>query len=136
MRMATQKLKTSALSWAGLLLAGCVVTLAQAQQSITVAAYPAVDEIAKAAVTQWKKKHPTVEVKVVSRAFADHHTAMTTALSTSSNLPDVMVVEFGYVARFAEGGGLEDLGAAPYAIKTQQARFVPFAFRQATAASG
>ena len=136
MRMATQKFKTSALSWAGLLLAGCVVTLAQAQQSITVAAYPAVDEIAKAAVAQWKKKHPTVEVKVVSRAFADHHTAMTTALSTSSNLPDVMVVEFGYVARFAEGGGLDDLGAAPYAIKTQQARFVPFAFRQATAASG
>ena len=136
MRMTTQKLKTAAQSWAGLLLAGCVVTLAQAQQSITVAAYPAVDEIAKAAVTQWKKKHPAVEVKVVSRAFADHHTAMTTALSTSSNLPDVMVVEFGYVARFAEGGGLEDLGAAPYAIKTQQARFVPFAFRQATAASG
>lgn len=136
MRMATQKLKTAALSWAGLLLTGCVVTLAQAQQSITVAAYPAVDEIAKAAVTQWKKKHPGVEVKVVSRAFADHHTAMTTALSTSSNLPDVMVVEFGYVARFAEGGGLEDLSAAPYAIKTQQARFVPFAFRQATAASG
>ena len=136
MRLATQKLKTAAQRWAGLLLAGCVVTLAQAQQSITVAAYPAVDEIAKAAVAQWKKKHPTVEVKVVSRAFADHHTAMTTALSTSSNLPDVMVVEFGYVARFAEGGGLEDLGAAPYAIKTQQARFVPFAFRQATAASG
>jgi multiple sugar transport system substrate-binding protein len=136
MRMATQKLKTAALSWAGLLLTGCVVTLAQAQQSITVAAYPAVDEIAKVAVTQWKKKHPGVEVKVVSRAFADHHTAMTTALSTSSNLPDVMVVEFGYVARFAEGGGLEDLGAAPFAIKTQQARFVPFAFRQATAASG
>ncbi len=136
MRMTTQKLKTAAQSWAGLLLAGCVVTLAQAQQSITVAAYPAVDEIAKAAVTQWKKKHPGVEVKVVSRAFADHHTAMTTALSTTSNLPDVMVVEFGYVARFAEGGGLEDLGAAPYNIKTQQARFVPFAFRQATAASG
>ena len=136
MRLATQKLKIAAQRWAGLLLAGGCITLAQAQQSITVAAYPAVDEIAKAAVAQWKKKHPTVEVKVVSRAFADHHTAMTTALSTSSNLPDVMVVEFGYVARFAEGGGLEDLGAAPYAIKTQQARFVPFAFRQATAASG
>ena len=54
MRLATQKLKTAAQSWAGLLLAGCVVTLAQAQQSITVAAYPAVDEIAKAAVAQWE----------------------------------------------------------------------------------
>ena len=35
MRMATQKFKTSALSWAGLLLTGCFVTLAQAQQSLT-----------------------------------------------------------------------------------------------------
>lgn len=136
MRETTYTFKTAARRWAGLLLACGCITLAQAQQSITVAAYPAVDEIAKAAVAQWKKKHPTVEVKVVSRAFADHHTAMTTALSTSSNLPDVMVVEFGYVARFAEGGGLEDLGIAPYGIKAQQARFVPFAFRQATAASG
>jgi multiple sugar transport system substrate-binding protein len=73
---------------------------------------------------------------VVSRAFPDHHTAMTTALSTSSNLPDVMVVEFGFVARFAEGGGLEDLGAAPYSIKAQQARFVPYAFRQGTTNAG
>ena len=114
-------------------LAGAQV---EAQQSITVAAYPAVDEIAKSAIAQWKKTHPTVEVKVVSRAFADHHTAMTTALSTSSNLPDVMVVEFGYVARFAEGGGLESLGAAPYNLSAQGARFVPFALRQATAQAG
>ena len=107
-----------------------------AQQSLTVAAYPAVDEIAKSAIPLWKKKHPDVEIKVVSRAFADHHTAMTTALSTSSNLPDVMVVEYGFVARFAEGGGLEDLGAAPYGIKSQQARFVPYAFRQGTTNAG
>ena len=119
-----------------LLLAFLAMSLAQAQQTLTVAAYPAVDDIAKAALTQWKKKYPNVEVKVVSRAFADHHTAMTTALSTTSNLPDVMVVEFGYVARFAEGGGLEDLSATPYSIKSQQSRFVPFAFRQATAISG
>lgn len=123
-------------SLACLLPALFAISLAQAQQTLTVAAYPAVDEIAKSAIAQWKKKHPSVEVKVVSRAFADHHTAMTTALSTSSNLPDVMVVEFGYVARFAEGGGLEDLSATPYSIKSQQSRFVPFAFRQATAISG
>jgi multiple sugar transport system substrate-binding protein len=81
---------------------------ASAQQTLTVAAFPAVDEIAKSAIPMWKKKHPDVEIKVISRAFADHHTAMTTALSTASNLPDGMVVEYGYVARFAEGGGLED----------------------------
>ena len=109
---------------------------ALAQQILTVAAYPAVDEIAKSAIPLWKKKHPDVEIKVISRAFADHHTAMTTALSTSSNLPDVMVVEYSFVARFAEGGGLENLGVAPYNIKSQQAHFVPFAFRQGTTNAG
>ena len=119
-----------------LMLAGSAFLNAHAQQTLTIAAFPAVDEIAKAAIPAWKKKHPDVEIKITSRAYADHHTAMTTALSTSSNLPDVMVVEYGYVGRFAEGGGLEDLGAAPYNMKAQQARFVPFAWRQGTASSG
>lgn len=121
--------------WVGV-TAAALSSAARAQQTLTVAAYPAVDEIAKSAIPMWKKKHPNVEIKVIGRAFADHHTAMTTALSTSSNLPDVMVVEYGYVARFAEGGGLEDLGAAPYNIKSQQARFVPYAFRQGTTNAG
>ena len=127
-------------AFARCLVASCVglawVGSVSAQQTLTVAAYPAVDEIAKSAIATWKKKNPTVEVKVISRAFADHHTAMTTALSTSSNLPDVMVVEYGYVARFAEGGGLENLGVAPYNISAQKARFVPYAFRQGTTQGG
>lgn len=111
--------------------------LAQAQgQTLSVTAYPAVDEIIKTALPMWKKKHPEVEIKLVSRAFDDHHTAMTTALSTSSNLPDVMTLEFSYVGRFAAGGALEDLSLPPYRIKDTQARFVPFAFKQATTASG
>ncbi len=121
---------------ATLMLAGGVWLNAQAQQTLTIAAFPAVDDIAKAAIPAWKKKHPDVEIKITSRAYADHHTAMTTALSTSSNLPDVMAVEYGYVGRFAEGGGLEDLGAAPYNMKAQQARFVPFAWRQGTSSAG
>lgn len=108
----------------------------QAQQSLTVAAYPAVDEIVKAAIPQWKKMHPNVEIKVISRAFADHHTAMTTALSTASNLPDVMVLEKGYVARFSRSGGLENVGDPPYNFKAQQARFVPYAVQQGTGNGG
>ena len=107
-----------------------------AQTVLHIAAFPAVDEIAKAAIPAFKKKHPDVEVKITSRAFADHHTAMTTALSTSSKLPDVMVVEHGYVGRFAEGGGLEDLGAAPYNMQVQRARIVPFAYAQGTSTNG
>ena len=116
-----------------LLWAACA---SQAQQVLTVAAFPAVDEIVKAAIPAWKKRHPHVDIKVVSRQFADHHTAMTTALSTSFYLPDVMALEVGYVGRFAQGGGLEDLSRPPYNIGALRSRFVPFAFDQATARSG
>ncbi|MFD2450879.1 hypothetical protein [Ideonella paludis] len=74
-----------------------------ARTTLVVAAYPAVDEIVRKALPAWQRRHPTVDVKVVSRAFADHHTAMTTALSTAFYLPDVMALEVGYVGRFAQG---------------------------------
>jgi multiple sugar transport system substrate-binding protein len=105
---------------------------AQAQQTLTVAAYPAVDKIVLAALPAWNARHPNVEIKVVSRQFSDHHTAMTTALSTSFYLPDVMALEVGYVGRFAQGGGLEDLSQPPYEIGKFQSRFVPYAFDQAS----
>ena len=117
------------------LLVTCMAP-ALAQQSLTIAAYPAVDEIVRAAVPKWKLAHPTVEIKVLSRQFADHHTAMTTALSTSFYLPDVMALEVGYVGRFAQGGGLEDLAQPPYSIGRFQTRFVPYAYAQATSRSG
>ena len=133
------KLKSHARLSAALLTIACLVCAtpwAQAQTVLSISAYPAVDEIAKAAIPAFKKKHPDVEVKITSRAYPDHHTAMTTALSTSSNLPDVMVLEYGYVGRFAEGGGLEDLGAAPYNMQAQRAHIVPFAYAQGTSTSG
>jgi multiple sugar transport system substrate-binding protein len=115
---------------------GFATFAAQAQQTLTVAAFPAVDAIVRAAIPAWKKLHPTVEVKVVSRQFADHHTAMTTALSTSVYLPDVMALEVGYVGRFAQGGGLEDLRRPPFNIAADRARFVSYAYDQATSRTG
>ena len=109
---------------------------AHAQKVLTVTAFPAVDEIVRAAVPQWKKLHPDIDIKVVSRQFADHHTAMTTALSTSFYLPDVMALEVGYVGRFAQGGGLEDLSREPFGIARFRSRYVPYAYDQATARSG
>ncbi len=96
-----------------------------AQTVLVVAAYPAVDEIVKAALPAWQKKHPNVQVKVVGREYADHHTAMTTALAASSGLPDVMTIEYGYLGRFAQSGGLENLSGAPYQADALQSRFVP-----------
>jgi len=115
----------------------CLATsCAFAQRVLTVAAYPAVDSILKAALPDWEKKHPGVQVKLISRAYADHHTAMTTALSTSSKPPDVMVLEASYVARFATGGGLENLSAEPYRLNERANLFAPYAIEQATSVKG
>ncbi|MEY4979397.1 MAG: Lactose-binding protein precursor [Pseudomonadota bacterium] len=117
-----------------LVLAVCALAASGAmaqKQVLTVAAFPAVDEIVKASLAEWQKKHPNVEVRVVGREYADHHTAMTTALAASSGLPDVMTIEYGYLGRFSQSGGLEDLMAAPYSAGAFQQRFVPFAWAQA-----
>jgi multiple sugar transport system substrate-binding protein len=121
---------------AGMCLLSLWMGLAQAQQTLVIAAFPAVDDIVRSAIPQWKRLHPNVDIKVVSRQFNDHHTAMTTSLSTTFYLPDVMALEVGYVGRFAQGGGLDDLALAPYNIKQFQSRYVPYAFQQATNRKG
>jgi multiple sugar transport system substrate-binding protein len=113
------------------LLCALVSSFAMAQKtSITVAAFPAVDDIVKASLQEWQKKNPNVEVKVVSREYADHHTAMTTALATSTGLPDIMTIEYGYLGRFAQSGGLEDLAGAPYQMGQHVSKLVPYAVAQ------
>jgi multiple sugar transport system substrate-binding protein len=129
-RRATQGL--AALAWAPTLASHA----AAPPQVLTVAAFPAVDKIVEAASAAWKKLHPSVGIKVVSRQFADHHTAMTTALSTSFYLPDVMALEVGYVGRFAQGGGLDDLARPPYDIGRFASQYVPYTVAQATSRSG
>jgi multiple sugar transport system substrate-binding protein len=114
----------------------CFTVCAFAQKVLTVAAYPAVDSILKAALPAWEKKHPGVQVKLISRAYPDHHTAMTTALSTSSKPPDVMVLEASYVARFATGGGLENLSGEPYRLNERANLFAPYSIEQATSPKG
>lgn len=100
------------------------------------AAFPLVDEIVKAAEPMWRAMHPDVALKVVSRQYMDHHTAMTTALSTAVRLPDVMALEVSFVGRFAQGGGLENLAQAPYDIGRYRSRWVASAYDQATNAAG
>ena len=101
-----------------------------AQKVLTVAAYPAVDDVVRAALPSWKEKNPGVEVKVVSREFADHHLAMTTALAASSGLPDVIALEYGFLGRFAQSGGFEDLSASPYLAGQYSKGFVAYAWQQ------
>jgi multiple sugar transport system substrate-binding protein len=117
--------------WLAAGLATALPVRAAAPRKLTVAAFPLLDEIVKAALPRWQRLHPGVEVQVVSRQYADHHTAMTTALSTSVYLPDVMALESSYVGRFSQGGGLEDLRPPPYGVERHRQRFVPYAYEQA-----
>ncbi len=117
-------------------LAAATPTGAQQVHELTVAAFPLVDEIIKAALPHWQRRHPQVALKVVSRQYNDHHTAMTTALSTAVRLPDVMVLEVGYVGRFKQGRGLEDLAQPPYNATRFKDRFVRYAYEQALTAQG
>ncbi len=117
-----------------LLAAGLACALpvrAKVGRTLSVAAYPLVDEIIKDAMPQWRRLHPDVELQVVSRQYVDHHTAMTTALSTSVYLPDVMALEASYVGRFSSGGGLEKLSQEPYRAERFRKRFVEFAYETA-----
>jgi multiple sugar transport system substrate-binding protein len=103
--------------------------------TLTVAAFPAVDQIVKAALPQFNKKYPNIKVKVVSREFSDHHTAMTTAIATGSNMPDVMLLESSYMGRFADSGAFEVLSYSPYNALQYKSQFVSFSFPQASNAA-
>jgi multiple sugar transport system substrate-binding protein len=106
--------------------AGCARAKA-ADAPLTVAAFPLVDVIAKDLLKGWATRHPEVRTQVISRQYDDHHTAMTTALSTSGHLPDVIALETSYLGRFSLGTGLEDLSAPAFGAERFKDRFVSFA---------
>lgn len=109
---------------------------AQAATTLTVASFPSFDESVKIAIPLYKKINPDVQIKLVSLAYGDHHTAMTTALATGSGLPDVMAVEIGYIGKFLESGGLEDLAKPPYDGLKMRNQFLRFTYPQALSPSG
>jgi multiple sugar transport system substrate-binding protein len=98
---------------------------------LTVAAFPLVDVIARDVLKGWSQRHPEIRTQVISRQYDDHHTAMTTALSTSGHLPDVIALETSYLGRFSLGSGLEDLSAPAFGAEGFKDRFVPFAIETA-----
>jgi multiple sugar transport system substrate-binding protein len=104
--------------------------------TVTVATFPDLDRAARAAVPRWQKLHPEVEIKIVSLQYADHHTALTTAMATGSGLPDVMAVDFRYIGKFAEAGALEDLLKAPFNAGPLRSRLVRYTVPQSTNSRG
>lgn len=102
-----------------------------AATTVTVAVYPELDRAIKDSMPAWKKLHPDMEVKLVVLSHEDHHTAMTTALATGSNVPDVMALDVDFIGRSAESNGLEDLSKPPYSALQYQTLFAKYAVAQA-----
>ncbi|MBQ0943599.1 extracellular solute-binding protein [Ideonella sp. 4Y16] len=103
---------------------------AQTPRRLSVAAFPLLDKLIEGMAPRWRERHPGVALEVISRQWMDHHTAMTTALSTASHLPDVMALEIGFVGRFGQGSGLEDLRQPPFNIEADAPRWIRGAYEQ------
>ena len=115
---------------------GALPVRAVGRAVLTVATWPGLDIGAKAAMPMWRQRHPDVDVVILSREYGDHHTFVTTALSTAGQLPDVVAVAADFVGRFARGNGLEDLTREPYRIDRLRSRLVPYAYDQAVTRAG
>ncbi len=114
-----------------------IAAMASAQKTvITIGVFPDLDSVVKAALPGFYKANPNIEVKLNSLAYADHHDALTTALSTGKGANDVEAIDFGYIARFAEGNGMTDLSKAPYNALQYRSQFVAYTFPQATSQDG
>ncbi|WP_369433766.1 ABC transporter substrate-binding protein [Psychromonas sp. MME1] len=119
------------------LCASLVTSMATAEQvELTIASFPNFNKAAEAAAPLFEKQYPNIKLKFVNMAYSDHHNAMTTAMATGANLPDVMGVEANFIGRFAESGGLEQLNAAPYNAGEFTQKIVPFTLGQATDSDG
>ena len=116
------------------LLLAC--TQAEERTTILVASFPDLDRATKEALPAWRRAHPDIDVKLVSREYGDHHTAMMTALATGSGLPDVIAIDRDYIGKFAASGGLLDLSSPPYAEARPREKFVAFALAQAAGPAG
>jgi multiple sugar transport system substrate-binding protein len=125
-------MKKSLLSLTLALVATATVSLASAQTKVTltVGVFPDLDSVVKAALPGFNKKFPNIEVKINSLAYGDHHNALTTALATGAGANCAEMIDFGYVAKFAEGSGLVDLSKAPYNALQYRSRFVSYTFPQ------
>lgn len=109
---------------------------AQTTTTITVASFPSFDLAVKAAIPLYKKLHPEVEIKLASLAFGDHHTAMTTALATGANVPDLMAIDVDYIGRLSRSAGLRDLAAAPFGAAASRVRLAAYALVAAQPRAG
>lgn len=109
---------------------------ARAPVRLTVATYPDLDRALKVALPAFARRHPEVEVNVLSLGHKDHHTAMITALAAGAALPDLIALDMDFMGKFVESAGLEDLSRPPYNANLRRADVAKFAWQAGISRSG
>lgn len=103
---------------------------------LRVASFPDLDRGVRVALQAFQQRHPGVQVRLTSLGVTDHHTAMTTALATGANVPDLMAIDVDYIGRLSRSAGLHDLSAPPFGAAAFEGRLAPYAMAAAQPAPG
>lgn len=97
---------------------------------LVLACFPSLDVAYKASMPRFNAKYPNIEVEVRALGYGDHHNMLVTALAAGKDLPDVAVVEIGFVAQLGAGGGFENLLEEPYNAGRYKKDFTPYKWAQ------
>jgi len=121
-----------------LILASLVVatSLSFGAETIQVAGWPAADKAFAAIIPEFNKKYPDITVNVTMMQTADHHNMLATAMAAGTGAPDVAMIEQGFIGRYKDSTGFENLLAAPYNIGSMKNDFVKYKWDLATSVDG
>ena len=113
-----------------------LLSVSFAQETLTVAAFPNLNEAIEILAEEYMAENPDVTIEVQTRDFNDHHTNLTTALAAGSGAGDVAAIEVGFIAQFVAEGGLADLNAEPFNAGEFTDGLADYAVAQGTTTDG
>ncbi|ACL69185.1 extracellular solute-binding protein [Halothermothrix orenii] len=107
-----------------------------AKTKIKVACFPDQDSGFEAILDQFHAEHPDIEVELVVNGFADHHNTLLTQIAAGAEVPDVAMIEIGYIANFVSKGGFVNLLEEPYNAGQFKENIVPYKWAQGSTDDG
>jgi multiple sugar transport system substrate-binding protein len=97
-----------------LALAGCPSSSEYTDpDALVIATYSEFTDQTVGLMSGWRVRHPETKVALVPLQPADFQQAMYPRLLTGAHVPDVLLVDAGYLARFGPGPLLADLSTVP-----------------------
>lgn len=107
-----------------------------AKTKITVGAFPDADRAMELLLPQFHAEYPDIEVEIISLGIDDHHTSIVNSIAAGAPLPDVVMVEVGWIARITSSAGFEDLLQPPYNAGQYKDMIIPFKWTQGLTTDG